>query len=194
MSDLLYILAHPLLKAIFLHLGELKSNATGMSAGSPERKEIERRICRLESYCLPEPSVQDQEESKPLLSVYGKVVIEKHSSRRRFTLTRRGRPAQYRIRVRSALEEKLANPKLTWKEMAGKFGFKDGLERSEDGSKIRIPAKLQLERHARVLKRLLLQEGILVRQGAPPSRRLAVSPQHYGPPAQVEPLAGRFQN
>ena len=113
--------------------------------GSPARKKLDRRITELEQYRLPKPDARDLEESEPILDSSGQQIGERHSLRKRFVPKRRGRPEEFRIRTRAALEEKLAHPRATWRELAIKHGFQD---------------RKDLERFVRRLKDVLKREGI----------------------------------
>jgi hypothetical protein len=159
--DLLYLVGHPLTAAIHTRHLELEESARGLPGRSPEQKRIEKRIGKLEEYCLPKSDAQDLKQNRMLLNRAGEAVGELHSVRRRFAETRRGRPAQWRIQVRAALEEKLADPKVTWRQLAEKFKFRDSWREGEDGVKRLSPAKCDLERQVRLLRDLLLKEGIL---------------------------------
>ena len=145
MFDLPYIATHPLLAVIMKHCAVLSEQADGLPPGSVAKKELDRRICELEQYKLPKPDARDLKESEPILDASGQKIGERHSLRKRFIPKRRGRPEEFRIRTRAALEEKLAHPRTTWRELAERFGFKD---------------KKDLERAVRRLKDLLRREGI----------------------------------
>ena len=142
--DLPYILTHPLLAAIYRRCAELKQEARALPEGSKKRKSLEKRIAQLEQYALPKPTPSEQ-QAFPITNQRGQVVGERSSLRRRFKARQPGRPEKWRIPVRAAFEEKLANPKLTWPQLADKHGF----ENSRD-----------LERAVRLLKALLRHERI----------------------------------
>jgi len=145
MFDLPYIATHPLLAQIMKHSATLSEEADGLPPGSPARKKLDRRITELEQYRLPKPDARDLEESEPILDSSGQQIGERHSLRKRFVPKRRGRPEEFRIRTRAALEEKLAHPRATWRELAIKHGFQD---------------RKDLERFVRRLKDVLKREGI----------------------------------
>ena len=145
MFDLPYILTHPLLANIFRHCAELSDQAAQLPEGSQERKALEKRISRLEQYRLPKPTQEELLDGGPILNEWGKQIGERHSLRRRHVNVRRGRPEEFTIKTRAALEEKLANPAATWRELADRFGFQDART---------------LERAVRRLKALLTREGI----------------------------------
>lgn len=145
MFDLPYIATHPLLAAIMKSCAVLSEQAEELAADSPARKELNRRISELEQYRLPKPDVRDLAQSEPILDTSGRKVGERHSLRKRVIAKRRGRPEEFRIKVRAALEEKLAHPQTTWRELAEKFGFSD---------------KKDLERAVRRLKHILRRERI----------------------------------
>jgi hypothetical protein len=146
MFDLPYILSHPLIKKIVQKCAELEEEAMDLPEGSERRRSIEKRLGKLEQYKLPKPDATDLEQSVPIFNQWGQKIGNRHSLRRRFVEKRRGRPELHSIAVRAALEEKLADPRLTWPALAEKFGFKD---------------KHDLERAVRQLKILLRREGIL---------------------------------
>lgn len=66
------------------------------------------------------------------------------SLRRLLATVHRGRPEEFRIKVRAALEEKIVHPEGTWRELSqhGSNNYKD------------------LERQVRLLKKVLQEEGI----------------------------------
>jgi len=51
--DLPYIMAHPLLAAIYRRCAELVEEAKGLPEGSEARLSLEKRISQLEQYRLP---------------------------------------------------------------------------------------------------------------------------------------------
>jgi hypothetical protein len=122
--DLPYIATHPLLARIVWRCAELRAQAKALPEGRADRKSIERRISRLEKYGLPRPDASEQQVT-PIMDESGRVVAKRSSLRRRFRATRRGRPEEYSIRTRAALEEKLAEPQMTWKQLAEKYKFRD---------------------------------------------------------------------
>jgi hypothetical protein len=145
MFDLPYIATHPLLAAIMKRSAVMSEQAEEPVPDSPARKELNRRISELEQYRLPKPDARDLAQSEPILDRSGRKIGERNSLRKRFIAKRRGRPEEYRIKTRAALEEKLAHPRTTWRELAERFGFSD---------------KKDLERAVRRLKDILRREGI----------------------------------
>jgi hypothetical protein len=145
MFDLPYILTHPLLANIVKRCAVLSEEAEALTPGSAARKEIEKRISQLEQYKLPKPDARDLQASELILNASGQKIGERHSLRRRVIAKRRGRPEEFRIRTRAALEEKLAHPRTTWKELAIKYRFQD---------------RKDVERAVRRLKEVLKREGI----------------------------------
>jgi hypothetical protein len=144
MSDLPYILAHPLLRQILQRCAELKEVVRGLPEDSTERLLMERRIVLLEQYMLPKPIASEQ-QTDDILDDSGRKIGKRGSLRHRFKPTRRGRPEEWRIKVRAALEDKLAKPSLTWQQLATRYGF----------------AEVQyLRRQVRLLKAQLRTEGI----------------------------------
>jgi hypothetical protein len=57
----------------------------------------------------------------------------------------RGRPEEFRIKVRAAFEEKIAHPERTWRDLSQQFGFANYKD---------------LERQVRLLKKVLQEESI----------------------------------
>lgn len=145
MFDLPYMLTHPLLASIVKRCAVLSDEADGLPPGSAARKEIEKRISQLEQYKLPKPDARDLQESEPILNGSGQKIGERHSLRRRVIAKRRGRPEEFRIQTRAALEEKLAHPRTTWRELAIRHRFQD---------------RKELERAVRRFKDVLKREGI----------------------------------
>lgn len=145
MSDLPYILTHPLLASIVKRCAALAEEADALPQGSAPRRELEKRISQLEQYKLPKPDARDLQESEPILNGSGQNIGERHSLRRRVVAKRRGRPEEFRIQTRAALEEKLSHPPTTWRELAVRFHFQD---------------RKDLERAVRRLKDVLKREGI----------------------------------
>jgi hypothetical protein len=130
MSDLPYIVTHPLLRKIIRHCGELEEQALVLPEGSKERKALEKRIGKLQEYGLPTPTTEETEQTETIKNQLGQKICERHSIRRRPILIRRGRRAMWRVKARAWLEERLSNPKVTWKELSEKTGFpRDVLER-----------------------------------------------------------------
>ena len=160
--DLPYIVTHPLCARIIRHYKELEDQARTLPDRSKERKALEKRIGKLQEFGLPKPTKREQEETELIGDHTGRKIGERHSIRRRFIAKRRGRPAEWSIKVRAALEEKIANPNLKWRELAEKFGFKSPWRKSQDGTKIRVPGRIDLESQVRRLKRLLRHEKIEV--------------------------------
>jgi hypothetical protein len=132
MFDLPYILANPLVKRIFVRCAQLSQQIGRLSAKSPARKALEKRLSKLEPYRLPKPTKEEAQQNEPIINDAGQQIGSRRSLRRRTIATRPGRPDEFTIQTRAALEEKLANPKLTWPQLAQKFGFQDSraLERS----------------------------------------------------------------
>lgn len=145
MFDLPYILTNPLVKRIFERCAELSERIEQIPPKSPARKVLEKRLSKLEPYRLPKPTQEEAQKNEPILNDNGQQVGTRHSIRRRTIATRRGRPEEFTIRTRAALEEKLANPRITWPELARKFGFGDSRT---------------LERSVRRLKEILKRERI----------------------------------
>jgi hypothetical protein len=156
MFDLPYIATHPLLAQIMKHCATLSEEADGLPPGSPARKKLDRRITELEQYRLPKPDARDLKESEPILDSSRQQIGERHSLRKRFVPKRRGRPEEFRIRTRAALEEKLAHPRTTWRELAAKHRFQDrkDLERVSDASKRSLNAKESPSRPRRITRGL----------------------------------------
>jgi hypothetical protein len=147
MFDLPYILTHPLLKRIVVRHAELREQAEALAAGSATRKDLERRISRLEQYRLPKEDRRDIEQREEILDAKGEKIGERHSVRRRMIEKRRGRPEEFTIKTRAAFEEKLANPKKPWRAIATQFGFQSSDE---------------LRRAVRRLKEVLKREKIRI--------------------------------
>jgi hypothetical protein len=154
MHDLEYLTTHPLTAAIHQHHRKLEARAETLPEVSPERKKLEKRISQLEEYCLPKPDAQDLRRSRKLVNKFGQVVGEAHSIRRRFRQNRPGRPAEYSLQVRAALEDKLANPRLTWSQLAKKYSD------PARGFRFQFTDVRQLQRAVRRLKTLLRREEI----------------------------------
>ena len=166
MFDLPYILTHPLLATIVKRCAVLSEEADALPQGTAARKELEKRISQLEQYKLPKPDARDLQESGPILDASGQKVGERHSLRRRVISKRRGRPEEFRIRTRAALEEKLAHPRTTWRELAAKHHFQD---------------RKDLERAVRRLKDVLKREGIVLPTEEDCSRAAAEWAQLFAP-------------
>jgi hypothetical protein len=145
MFDLPYILSNPLVRSIFERCAQLSERIGQLPPKSPARKVLEKRLSKLEQYRLPKPTQEEAQRNEPILNKTGHQIGTRHSIRRRTIATRRGRPEEFTIRTRAALEEKLANPKIIWPELAKKFGF---------------PDSRTLERSVRRLKNILKREGI----------------------------------
>jgi hypothetical protein len=145
MLDLPYIVTHPLLAAIVKRCAVLTEEADALPPGSAARKKLEKRISQLEQYKLPKPDARELQEREPIFNDLGQKIGEPHSLRQRVIAKRRGRPEEFRIRTRAALEEKLAHPRTTWRELAIKHCFQD---------------RKNLERFVRRLKDVLKREGI----------------------------------
>ena len=110
---------------------------------STERQEVVKRISKLEQYRLPKP-LPNEQLATAILGDDGTVIGLRGNLRRRLKTVRIGRPEEHRIKVRAALEEKLAHPRRTWRSLAQQFG---------------LPSK-DLERQIRLLKNVLQREGI----------------------------------
>ena len=162
MFDLPYIVTHPLCARIIRHCKELEEQARTLPDRSEERKALEKRIGKLQEYGLPKPTKREQDETELIVDHTGRKIGERHSIRRRLIAKGRGRPTEWSIKVRAALEEKIANPNLKWRELAEKFGFKSRWGKSADGTKILVPGRIDLESQVRRLKRLLRHEKIEV--------------------------------
>jgi hypothetical protein len=147
MDDVRYIATHPLLQRILRRCGELKNQVEELDQGA-ERRELVRRLVRLEQYGLPKPDGFDQHQWRAIPAMTNdleRVVLPAGQSlRQRYKGKRRGRPDLHRIAVRAALEEKIRNPRRTWRSLAAKFGLE----------------VWDLERQIRLLKTTLKQEGI----------------------------------
>src|SRR6202795_4092211 len=145
MSDLHYILTHPLLADICRHRAQLTIWASDLPESSAERQTLERRISRIEPYALPKPDFSDLRQNEPIFDEHGLQIGERQSLRHRLRPCAPGRPEERTIQTRAALEIKLEHPEITWRELAEKFGFPDGHA---------------LERAVRRLKALLRSERI----------------------------------
>ena len=150
MFDLPYILNNPLVRGIFVRCAQLSEQISQLPPKSQVRRALEKRLSRLEQYRLPKPTQEEARTNDPVLNNTGQQIGTRHSIRRRTIGTRRGRPEEFTIQTRAALEEKLANPRITWPQLAQKFGFLDArtLERSVRrfkailrGEKIPLPGK-----------------------------------------------------
>jgi hypothetical protein len=144
MFDLPYLVTHPLAGRIYKRHAELMDLVKGMAARSEERKAVERRISILEQYRLPKPFPEEQ-VTVPIVDESGMVIAQESSLRRRLTAVHAGRPEEFRIKVRVALEEKIIHPERTWRELSQQFGFNNYKD---------------LERQVRLLKKVLQTEGI----------------------------------
>jgi len=144
MFDLPYLVTHPLAGSIYKRHAELMQLATELPPGSEEREAMERRISILEQYRWPKPFPEEQ-KTTPIVDESGAVAAVVSSVRRRRTTVHRGRPEEFRIRVRAALEEKIVHPKRTWRELSQHLGFGNYRD---------------LERQVRLLKKVLQKEGI----------------------------------
>jgi hypothetical protein len=150
MFDLPYLVTHPLAGSIYRRHAELMLSAQELAVGSEEREAIERRISVLEQYRLPKPIPKEQ-ETAAIVDHSGAVTAEVSSLRRRLTTVHRGRPEEFRIKVRAALEEKIVHPERTWRDLSQQFGFNNYKD---------------LERQVRLLKRVLQKEGIEIPSSA----------------------------
>jgi hypothetical protein len=146
MFDLPYLVTHPLAGSAYKRHAELMAHLKGLAVGSEERKAIERRISVLEQYRLPKPFPEEQ-KTAPIVDDSGALTAEVSSLRRRLSTVRRGRPEEFRIKVRAALEEKIVHPERTWRELSQQFGFNNYKD---------------LERQVRLLKKVLQDEGIAI--------------------------------
>jgi hypothetical protein len=99
---------------------------------------------------LPKPIPKEQ-ETAAIVDHSGAVTAEVSSLRRRLTTVHRGRPEEFRIKVRAALEEKIVHPERTWRDLSQQFGFNNYKD---------------LERQVRLLKRVLQKEGIEIPSSA----------------------------
>lgn len=129
-TDLLYIVQHKLIQSMIRRRAELEERAVALPQGCYERKELERRIAKLEPYILPKPT-SDEQQTEEIFGENGQKVGERGNIRRRVVYVRRGRGEEYGIKTRAALEEKLEST-VTWRELAAKYQFQDTaiLERS----------------------------------------------------------------
>lgn len=153
MFDLPYIATHPLLAAIVQRCAVLSEQAEELAPDSDARKKLDRRISELEQYKLPKPDARDLAPSEPIVDSSGQKIGEWHSVRRRFIAKWRGRPEEFRIKVRAAREEKLAHPRTTWREFCEKsWRSKESLcpAACECG---RLPRNLQLLAKRSLLRR-----------------------------------------
>ena len=150
MFDLPYLVTHPLAGSIYKRHAELMQLLTELPVGSEEREALEKRISILEQYRLPKPFPEEQ-KTAAIVEESGAVRAEVSSLRRRLTTVHRGRPEEFRIRVRAALEEKIVHPDRTWRELSQQFGFNNYRD---------------LERQVRLLKRVLQKEGIEIPSSA----------------------------
>jgi hypothetical protein len=147
MDDVRYIATHPLLQRIMKRCAELVEEASALAEGTREKRELEKRISLLEQYRLPKPTEADLWRVRPIRNEEGKIILPgARSARERWKDKRRGRPDQHRVAVRAALEAKILDPRLTWRELAKKYG----LERWD------------LERQIYLLKATLKREGIRI--------------------------------
>lgn len=103
---------------------ELVEQASALQEGSVERKALEKLISELEEYRLPKPTPIEQ-QAEPIQDHWGQIIAWRSSLRRRYKPARAGHPAEYRIQSRAALEDMLADPTLTWTQLAKKYHFKD---------------------------------------------------------------------
>ncbi len=142
-NDLLYIVQHPLIQSMIRRRAELEERAVTLPQGCAERKELKRRIAKLEPYILPKPT-PDGQQMEPIFGNNGQKIGERGSIRRRVVYVRRGRGEEYGIKTRAALEEKLEKG-LAWRELATKHKFPDAAT---------------LERAVRRLKNVLKAEEI----------------------------------
>jgi hypothetical protein len=144
MFDLLYVYNNPLVRSIFVRCAELSERINQLPPKSLARKTLEKRLSRLEQYRLPKPTHEERNTNEPILNKDGQQIGTRHSMRRRTIAIRRGRPEEFTIQTRAALEEKLANPTLTWRHLAQKFRFSD--DRTLERSVRRLKTILKSER------------------------------------------------
>jgi hypothetical protein len=145
--DLPYIATHPLLQRIMMRHAQLREQAEFLPVGSAKRRDLKRRISRLEQYRLPKEDQRDMAQREDIFDAGGQKIGERHSVRRRMIEKRRGRPEEFTIKTRAAFEEKLANPKKPWRAITAQFGFKTSDE---------------LRRAVRRLKEVLKREKIRI--------------------------------
>jgi hypothetical protein len=150
MFDVPYLVTHPLAGSIYKRHADLMGLVKEMTVGSEERKALEKRISILEQYRLPKP-FPEQQMTVPIMDESGRVIAESSSPRRRLETVHPGRPEEFRIKVRAALEEKIVHPVRTWRELSQKFGFNNYKD---------------LERQVRLLKAVLQKEGIKIPSSA----------------------------
>lgn len=123
MLDLPYILTHPLLQEILKRIAELKKQVKALPEGSPAQTALNKRIQTLQRYSLPKPTKKEQ-ETEYLPDRRHKRYIARGGLRHRFLHTWRGRPGTIDQAIRAALEDKLADSGLTWREVFQRYGLK----------------------------------------------------------------------
>ncbi len=143
--DLRDMTRRPLLAQIHKRCVELREEENEISPGSPEKKKYEKLISELEEYRLPKPDASDLRRSAVIVDERGRAIAHTQSLRLRHKEKRRGRPEEYRIQARAALEDWLADSATTWPVLTEKYKFGD---------------VATLERAVRRLKRLLERAGI----------------------------------
>jgi hypothetical protein len=144
-DDLEYLLTHPLTARIFQRKCQLANRASELPEGSAKWRNLTKRIAQLEAYGLPRPDGRDLQRTEPVYDDDGQKIGMRHSPRRRFLESRRGRPAVRTIQTRAALEIKLSDKNVIWRQLANKFNF---------------PSARALERDVRRLKVILKREKI----------------------------------
>lgn len=159
-GDLAYLLGHRLTRDILKRRAELVEEAQQLPEESPERRGVEKFVSQLEEYILPKPTAHELQQTSLLTNQHGETVGIRQSLRRRYRDTRRGRPEEYRVQTLAALEEKLANPTLTWSALALRYGFADVTRRAADGSRVRVHGHVVLERAVCRLRQFLREAGV----------------------------------
>jgi hypothetical protein len=144
-DDLEYLLTHPLTARIYQRKCELANRASQLPEGRADRRNLVKRLARLEVYGLPRPNQEDLQKTGSVYDDDGREIGMRHSPRRRFLERRRGRPDVQTIQTRAALEIKLTDKDATWPQLAEKFHF---------------PNARALERDVRRLKAILKRERI----------------------------------
>jgi hypothetical protein len=148
MRDLDYLMSSPLLARIYRHCARLKNQARKLPGGSAERRALTKRISQLEPYALPKPDLCDLWPREPILNAEGRTTGTRYSLRDRFVNPKIGRPEERTIQTRAALEIKLKNKNVTWRQLAEQFKF---------------PNERALQRSVRRLKSILKREKIKLR-------------------------------
>lgn len=147
MDDVRYIATHPLLQRICKRWGELINELEGLAEDTEEKRDLEKRISRLEQYRLPRPTAADMRDIWTIRNEAGAIIGHGgRSVRQRLRNVSRGRPERHRIAVRAALEEKIRYPRRTWSELATKHDLESW----------------DLERQVRLLRKVLKRESIQI--------------------------------